>query len=178
MSARTIISAADFVAKPLDIFSSGWFILSTGSFASGKFNGMTVSWGAAGTLWGKPFAMVLVRPQRHTLKFINTCDSFTLSAFAPEYRKTLNFFGSKSGAECDKFKETGLTPEASLKVSAPSIKEAELVIECRKTYCDWLKPEHFLDKEAIEKWYPARDFHKFFFGEILAVSGTEKYRIS
>lgn len=176
MSVRSVISADEFAAKPLDIFSSEWFILSTGNFAAGKFNGMTVSWGAAGTLWGKPFAMVLVRPQRHTLKLMNTCDSFTLSAFSSKYRKALNFFGSRSGAECDKFKETGLTPEPALKVSAPAIREADLVIECRKTYSDWLKPERFLDKDAITKWYPSRDFHKFFFGEIVSVSGTEKYR--
>ena len=75
----------------------------------------------------------------------------------------------------DKFKETGLTPEPSAQVSAPSIAEADLVIECRKTYADWMKPDCFLRAENISSWYPNRDFHKIFFGEVAALSATEQY---
>lgn len=172
---RTEIKPTEFKAPPLELFNSGWFILTAGNFAEGKFNGMTISWGSIGTIWGKPFAMAVVRPQRHTLPFMEQSDSFTLSAFSSEYKQALGFFGSKSGAKYDKFKETGLTPEAALKVSAPSIAEAELVLECRKTYSDWLKPECFIDEKAASTWYPEKDFHKMFFGEIVAVSATEKY---
>ena len=92
-----------------------------------------------------------------------------------EYKPALNFFGSKSGADCDKFKETGLTPAPSAQVSAPSIAEADLVIECRKTYADWMKPDCFLRAENISTWYPNRDFHKIIFGEVAALSATEQY---
>jgi len=176
MTKRMELSTKEFAAKPLELFNSGWFILAAGNFAEGKFNGMTISWGSMGTIWGKPFVMAVVRPQRHTLSFMDSGDSFTLSAFHAEYKEALGFFGSKSGAKYDKFKETGLTPEAALKVAAPAIQEAELVIECRKTYADWLKPECFLKPEDASVWYPEKDFHKMFFGEIVAVSGTEKYK--
>ncbi len=173
--ARTQIQYSQLKSNPFDIFGTGWFILSAGDFAKGEYNGMTVSWGSFGTLWGKPFAMAVVRPQRHTLPFLDSGDSFTLSAFGPQYKDALNFFGSKSGAEFDKFKETGLTAEAAQLVSAPSIAEADLVIECRKTYADWMKPECFIDPKNIDSWYPSKDFHKIIFGEVVAVSATEKY---
>lgn len=172
---RTEIPYSKLKANPFDLFGTGWFILTAGDFAKGSFNGMTISWGSFGTLWGKPFAMIVVRPQRHTLPFMESADSFTLSAFGPQYKAALGFFGSKSGAEYDKFKETGLTPEAALKVSSPAIAEAGLVIECRKTYADWMKPECFLAPENIKAWYPDSDFHKIFFGEVVAVSATEQY---
>ncbi len=173
---RIPIPHTQLTANSFELFNSTWFILCGGDFAKGSFNGMTVSWGSLGTIWGRPFAMVVVRPQRHTLPFLESGDSFTLSAFSPEYKNALNFFGSKSGADFDKFKETGLTPEASQKVSAPSISEADLVIECRKTYTDWMKPECFLREQDIRDWYPAKDFHKIFFGEVVAVSAAEQYR--
>lgn len=172
---RISITPAQLKANPFELFNSGWFILSAGDFSKGAFNGMTISWGSLGTLWGKPFAMVVVRPQRHTLPFLDAGDSFTLSAFSSEYKPALNFFGSKSGADCNKFKETGLTPAPSAQVSAPSIAEADLVIECRKTYADWMKPDCFLRAENISTWYPNRDFHKIIFGEVAALSATEQY---
>ena len=42
---------------------------------------MTVSWGALGCMWGRPFAQVVVRPQRYTFEFIETYPTFTLCAF-------------------------------------------------------------------------------------------------
>ena len=53
--------------------------------------------------------------------------------------------------------------------------DADLVIECRKTYADWMKPDCFLRAENISSWYPNRDFHKIFFGEVAALSATEQY---
>ena len=61
---RTPITFSELKARPFEIFNTGWFILSVGDFAKGEYNGMTISWGSFGTLWGKPFAMVVVRPQR------------------------------------------------------------------------------------------------------------------
>ncbi len=45
-----------------------------------------------------------------------------------------------------------------------------LVIECRKMYWDDLVPEHFLDP-VIDLQYPNEDYHRIYFGEILAIHG-------
>lgn len=60
-----------------------------------------------------------------------------------------------------------MTLVASARIAAPGFAEAELVLECRKIYWDDLNPTHFLDP-AIEKNYPAQDYHRAYFGEIVA----------
>jgi flavin reductase (DIM6/NTAB) family NADH-FMN oxidoreductase RutF len=101
-------------------------------------------------------------------------DTFTLATFPAEYHSALNLLGSQSGRDGDKIAASGLTPQASIVVKAPSYLEAELVIECQKMYADDLNPAHFLD-ETIYRHYPNRDFHRIYYGEILAVFATEKY---
>ena len=85
--------------------------------------------------------------------------------------------GTKSGRDSDKVAESGLTPEASSKVGSPCFAEAKLVIECRKIYRDDLKPEFFLDP-TIEVNYPTKDYHRFYLGEVVAISGTQEFRKS
>ena len=68
----------------------------------------------------------------------------------------------------------GLTPIESSKVEAPGFDQAELIIECRKVYYDDLEPAHFLDASILDN-YPKKDFHRMYFGEILAIRGTDKY---
>ena len=95
-------------------------------------------------------------------------DTFTLCAFRQEYAPALQLLGSKSGRDGNKIAESGLTPIASTQVAAPSFAEAELVLECRKIYWDDLAKENFLD-ERIQRCYPCKDYHRIYYGEILAV---------
>jgi hypothetical protein len=70
----------------------------------------------------------------------------------------------------------GLTPIASSRVAAPGFAEAQLILELKKMYWDDLEPGQFLDP-SIEKQYPQKDYHRMYFGEILAISGTDSYSI-
>ena len=45
------ISIKELNVNPVTMFSDGWALLTAGS--ENSFNGMTVSWGATGELWGK-----------------------------------------------------------------------------------------------------------------------------
>ncbi len=172
---RIDIPLEDFTAQPLNLFSKQWMLLCAGDFAKNKFNMMTIGWGSFGTMWKKPFAQVVVRPGRYTYEFMEKYDDFTLTAFPPQYRDALNICGSKSGRDIDKVKETGLTPIASSKVKAPGFDQAELIIECKKMYDADFKPKHFLDSD-ISKNYPQKDYHRIYYGEIMAVSGTAIYQ--
>lgn len=171
--------------QPLDIadlrlnifkqFDKRWFVLTSGDFKTGQFNAMTISWGSFGTLWDKPFAQVFVRPTRYTLEFMNKYDSFTLCAIGKKYKSALNLLGTQSGRDGDKIKSSGLTPIPSSRVDSPCYKEAKLIVECRKTYWQDLDASHFLLPE-IEYKYPNKDYHRVFFGEILAIFGSKAYR--
>lgn len=144
------------------------FLLTAGDFAAGRYNTMTVGWGGLGRMWSRPMAMVVVRPQRHTRAFIDQYPDFTLSHFPARYAPALEYCGSHSGRDVDKIRECGLEAVASQEVAAPGFAEADLVIECRRMYHDDFEPKHF-EAAFIEPNYPARDYHRMYFGEILAV---------
>jgi len=174
---RKSIPFDEFTVKTHHLWNKQWLLLTTGDFANHDFNMMTVGWGSFGTMWNKPFAQVVVRPNRYTYGFIERYDTFTLCAFPEQYRPALQFTGTKSGRDYDKVAETGLTPIASTEVVAPGFAEAELIVECRKLYWDDMTPSHFLDS-AIEKHYPQKHYHRIYFGEIVAILGESSYRKS
>lgn len=159
--------------KAFDLWDNDWLLLTSGDYSSGKYNTMTVAWGSIGNMWNLPFVMVVVRPTRFTFEFLNSYQSFTLCGFSKEYKKALNILGTKSGRDCDKIKEAGLTTMKSELVAAPIFEEADLVIECKKIYSDDFNPAHFIDAR-IEKNYPLKDYHQMIFGEILKVRGLEE----
>jgi flavin reductase (DIM6/NTAB) family NADH-FMN oxidoreductase RutF len=171
---RQDIPVDELLVRPFELFDKNWALLTSGDFASGRFNSMTISWGSLGIMWNKPFAMVVVRPQRYTRQFMDASDSFTVSVFPAQFRQTLEVLGTKSGRQMDKVNASGLTAIASTEVASPSFAEAELVIECSKMYFDDYEPKHFL-ADFIEDLYDS-DYHRMYFGEILAISGTDQYR--
>jgi flavin reductase (DIM6/NTAB) family NADH-FMN oxidoreductase RutF len=96
-------------------------------------------------------------------------------AFPAKHAKALDLLGSRSGREGDKIAETGLHPVASSKVAAPSYGEAEPALECRKIYWDDIERGHFLDA-GIEAKYPRKDYHRIYYGEIVAAFGVARYK--
>ena len=129
------IDPSEFVCRPFRAWKEDWFALAAGEFPGGPCNAMTVGWGFFGCMWAEPAVTVFLRPQRYTLEILERYDTFTLSAFGPEYREALTLLGRVSGRENpDKLARAGLTPVPSVRVEAPSFAEAELVLECRKLY--------------------------------------------
>jgi flavin reductase (DIM6/NTAB) family NADH-FMN oxidoreductase RutF len=159
---------------PHDILEFRAMLLTSGNFQTSEFNMMTIGWGAFGTMWNKPLAMVVVRPTRYTYNFMEKYPDFTITAFPSDFHKALTLLGTKSGRDTAKLELSGLTPMAAKKVASPTYTQAELSIECRKTYFDDFEPAHFID-DKIMKQYPKRDFHRIYFGEIIHVEGIAKY---
>jgi len=151
--------------NPFQAMEGDWFLLTAGTPKS--YNTMTCGWGTWGILWSKPVVFVFVRPTRHTYGFANKYGTFTVSFFSKKYRKALQFCGSRSGRDCDKAAETGLTPAGAGNGSV-FFKEARLVLECRKIYTQDLDPKKFLDP-AIDKCYPKRDYHRMYVGQVTRV---------
>ena len=168
------IPPMDLALRPFQQWDKGWFALTAGNFAAGKFNAMTVSWGSLGIMWNRPFAQAVVRPTRFTHRFTEEYDNFTLCAFPEQYRKALNILGSKSGRDGDKIALAGLTAVASQIISSPAFAEAEFVFECRKIYCGTIDPAGFQDP-AIDAYYSGGDYHQVYFGQVLRIFGDEKY---
>jgi flavin reductase (DIM6/NTAB) family NADH-FMN oxidoreductase RutF len=173
---RTDIPAEKFVFPVSRVWDRQWLLLAAGDFEKQDYNCMTVGWGSFGVMWGKPSVMVAVRPTRYTWQFMEKYDSFTLCAFPEDHHPTLSYIGSHSGRDEDKVKATGLTPMRSRMVRAPVFDEAELAVECRKIYFDDLDPAHFLDP-SLENNYLSKDYHRMYFGEIVAVAGAAAWAL-
>ena len=161
----TKIDPKEIQENVFSLIGDRWMLITAGTRE--KCNTMTASWGGLGVLWGKPVATVYIRPQRYTLEFVEREDTFTLCFFGEEYRKALALCGSKSGRDMDKVKECGFTVATA--EGAPYFEEADLVLVCKKSYWQDMDPTHFLDGEIDSKWYPEKDYHRIFIGEILEV---------
>lgn len=151
-------------------FDKDWAVLAAGT--KGRSNGMTISWGGMGTLWGKPVATVYVRDSRYTLQFMEKNDYFTLSFYPENCRRALGIMGSKSGRDGDKWKLAGLTEteiaEGEAAGRAVTAREAVQTLVCRKLY------EQKLDVSAVPEdvkraVYGEGDVHNMFIGEVIAV---------
>lgn len=131
-------------------------------------NTMTASWGTMGVLWNKPVCICFIRPQRYTFDIACNASRLSFSFLPEEYRKALNFCGSHSGREGDKFAASGLT-KAFLEMEqgdpVPFAGESRLVVVGKKLYEDDLRACCFLDTDAL-KHYEHRDYHRFFVCEI------------
>lgn len=102
------ISINELQVNPYTLFGKNWMALTAGTEKDG-FNTMTVAWGHLGSIWERgnhrnclPTAICYVRPGRYTKKYMDKEEYFTLSHFAPKYKKALGYLGSHSGRNEDK----------------------------------------------------------------------------
>jgi flavin reductase (DIM6/NTAB) family NADH-FMN oxidoreductase RutF len=147
----------------IQLIGYDWMLITAGSLEN--YNTMTAAWGQIGFLWKKPVVTTYIRPVRHTYKFTEEFDRFSLCFFQEEMKPVLNLLGTKSGREINKMNIEGLTAfQGDVSVC---FKEAKLILECKKIYADDIKPELFLDA-TINKNYPAKDYHRFYIGEIIS----------
>lgn len=136
--------------------------------AGTKGNPMTIGWGTIGIIWGLPVFAVLVRPSRYTFKFMEEHPEFIVNVPDSSMKKQVAFCGAKSGRHLDKVKECGFTMVKGEHVSVPYIEECPIHYECRTIHRNnVLNPE--LAPEIVRKYYPAGDFHRLYYGEILGV---------
>ncbi len=150
--------------EPVDLWMNQWLLLTSGD--SEDYNMMTVAWGSIGCMWEKPFAQIVVRPQRHTRGYTDRFDTFTLCAFPEKYSTDLTIMGTISGRDGDKISKTAFTVKKSELVAAPSYNEASLILECRTMYQQNMDPAGFVDQSTHEI-YKEKDYHRIYYGEIL-----------
>ena len=159
------IEPKEITRNPFTLIGDDWMLVTAEK--DGKANTMTASWGGVGILWGKTVATIYIRPQRYTKEFLDSAGRFTLSILGAEHKKTLGYLGSVSGRDEDKIAKSGLT--LAHENETPYFEEAEMVLVCKTLYKQEQKPECFLDKESLDKWYEAKDFHTMYIAEIETV---------
>ena len=134
--------------------------------AGDRINVMTIGWAMFGHVWRKPTMMVAVRNSRFTFGIIEEGDSFTVSVPTGNMDKEINFCGTKSGRDVDKFGQCSLSTTKARAINSPILDIPGYHYECRIIYKSAMEPP-FLSKD-LERLYPMKDYHTLYFGEILS----------
>ena len=99
---RLPVEIGKLIIRPHYLFHNQWALLTAGDYVRDDYNGMTIGWGALGTMWSKPFAFVAVRHSRYTFKFMEKYDNFTISVFPRSCHEALTVMGTQSGRDRNK----------------------------------------------------------------------------
>ena len=95
-----------------------------------KPNIITIAW--TGTVCSDPaMVSISVRPDRYSYDIIKETGEFVINLIDQDLVRSMDYCGVKSGRDFDKFKECRLTAVDSVSVSAPSIGESPVCIECK-----------------------------------------------
>ena len=148
---------------PFTKFDQDWGLLTAGT--PERFNSMTISWGAMGTVWNKDVIIVFVRPDRYTWQFMNDSDTFTVSFYPEACRQALMHMGTASGRDGDKAAAAGLTPRFLPR--GISYEQASETFVCKKIY---MAPMAYEDvpPEAQRIYQNGVEPHYIIMGEVLS----------
>jgi flavin reductase (DIM6/NTAB) family NADH-FMN oxidoreductase RutF len=140
-----------------------WALLTVGDRQD--FNMMTITGLMMGQFWLRKTLQVYVNPNRYSFAVMKRSQYFTVSFFPEPRCRALELAGKLHGNECDKVKETGLTP--CLDQNGVYFTQAEFVLICRKVFHTDVDEQLFDDKEVFLKYYRDRgSYHRIFIGEI------------
>jgi flavin reductase (DIM6/NTAB) family NADH-FMN oxidoreductase RutF len=131
-------------------------------------NPMTIGWGTVGYIWNKPVITVMVRPVRYTFGLIESSRDFSVCLLPDPYKRELALCGTKSGREMDKLEACKLTIEPCIRVESFFISESIIHYECRIIHKHFIDPSN-LDVVIDKRYYPGKDYHMVYYGEILGI---------
>ena len=95
-----------------------------------KPNIITIAW--TGTVCSDPaMVSISVRPDRYSYDIIKETGEFVINLIDKNLVRSMDYCGVKSGRNIDKFRECSITAVDSVSVSAPSIGESPVCIECK-----------------------------------------------
>jgi len=131
-------------------------------------NPMTIGWSTIGHIWNKQIITVMVRPVRHTFGLMESGQDFSVCILPDSYLKELNICGSRSGRDINKIEACNLDVEKCSNGDSFFISESTIHFECRIIHKHFLDPAT-LDPAIEKRYYPDKDFHMVYYGEILGI---------
>lgn len=133
--------------------------------AGNEKNVMTIGWALFGFVWRSSTMMVAVRNSRFTYGLMEKAEAFSVSVPTGSMEKEIELCGTKSGRKFDKLKECGWTLVPGAKARTPILDVPGYHFECRTLYKTPMDPNFFAGD--IDFFYPKKDYHTLYFGEIL-----------
>ncbi len=172
---RVTVTGDEFFEQFCHSLQSGGALLVSND-ADGRPNVMTIGWAQLGVIWGRRICTVLVRPSRYTYDCCNLTGDFTVNIPYPSQADKAMLCGSKSGRDVDKFAACGFSamPARSGETASPYIAECGLCYECDVVHFNDMIPEN-TSEDVVQGCYGSGDFHRIFFGEVLAAHADEDF---
>ncbi len=118
---------------------------------------ITLAWGGTSSS-NPPYVSIAIRKSRFSYDLIKNSEEFVLNIPTASMLEQVEFCGTKSGREHDKWKECNFTKGESENINAPYIEECPVSLEC-KVY------------QIIEL-----GSHDLFIGEVVAFHLDEKWK--
>lgn len=164
------ITPEELQGNVFTLVGSDYTVITAG--APTEYNSMVASFGGWGILFEKPVTWCFLRSNRYTLEMIRKEKKYTMTYFDKEYQPDIMLFGTKSGRDTEKMKESKLT-SVQTPLGNTTYKEAKLIIECELTEVTTISPDDFYTDGGREFVTGAHnetgDYHKLVFGTITNV---------
>ena len=129
-----------------------------------KINAMTIGWGYIGIMWGKPYFMAMIRPNRYTFRLVERVMNFTISVPFGLMKDELRICGTKSGEEINKGDIVNFIPSKA--VASPIVAGCQMYYECKVNYSEKLDMRA-IPQEVLKAHYNVNEYHYMYFGEIV-----------
>jgi flavin reductase (DIM6/NTAB) family NADH-FMN oxidoreductase RutF len=126
MKTKTQIKEATMKTFPLPV------TLVTSVDGNGNPNIITITY-VTGVNEDPPMIAIAIRPEKYSNKIIKDSGEFVVNVPTLEILSKIDYCGTFSGKDVNKFKNTNLTSVKSNKVKPPLIKECPINIECKVT---------------------------------------------
>jgi flavin reductase (DIM6/NTAB) family NADH-FMN oxidoreductase RutF len=89
-----------------------------------------------------PIVALGMRSSRYSYELVKAAGDFVLNIPSADMVSAVKLAGAKSGRDCDKFAESGLTPIPSTGITSPMIDECPINIECKLIQVMNMKSSH------------------------------------
>ena len=130
-------------------------------------NIMSTHSGSLGTLWNRDVFILPIRKNKMTHEIIDATKSFAISVPTKDMRNQIIQCDHLSGYGANKFERLHLHPARAKKIPAFTVAECGLFFECKVIFwADDMSPSQ-LDPRLMTEMYEGKDFHTFYFGEII-----------
>ena len=168
---KTLVDYGDCVKETLKALNEDRVLL-VSQGKQGPPNAMAIGWGSVGLIWWRPVFTVLVRPSRYTYTLLEESGEFTVNVAPSRMKDVVNYCGTVSGRDHDKLAAQKLTVLPSSRVKVPILQDCVIHFECQVVHKSDLVPSQ-MAKPVLSEFYGSGDFHRVYFGEIVACQREE-----
>lgn len=136
-------------------------------------NIMAMAWGAIGFFWNKPVFIAPVRYNKYTNDLIEKHHEFAVNFPRKDHSETIAKAANISGRTgINKFEYLNLHAGKCRTIDSYIVSDFDIHLECRVIFKTGMEVFQLIDQEIKKEYYEDKNFHSFYFAEIVDVYET------